>query len=515
MEFFEESSESEPDLECDIWDDDCKVISKNFIDSHIIGRHLMPTCSRNPEEHLCKKMKPTVEINAHLANAPFIQKFKECFKSNTHFLDEHFELISKPFRVCVFNNFLDNPDILKEVRQEFYELDWNNRNMDLYEFFQSKDLKYLTSDNIKTIHSFLETTVMPWVSELTGFELTHISTTCSLYSNTDYLLVHDDQREDRKVAFVLYLTNDNGWNKSKGGALQLLNKDEAGQPLDVVRDILPANNQLVIFPVANDSYHQVAEVTSLNDCRMSINGWFHTKVPPVFDIPEYKPTDSALYGDHYSKAREVDIDLHSWICDDYLDDQSIKVIQQHIEDNSEISLKNYLKQEPFNEILKTLKSDEVTWKRQGPSNRYNYEVLDLTNLPYILDRCISLFQSTEMFSMLHRYTDLELTSPTAVMKFEFQRWTPGCYSLLTDYNWQKRNELDLIMYFGCKSASSVIGARTQYVTIEDEVQNALITLEPEENNLNIVYRDSARFTKYFSKQSRCQEFYTLICSYCE
>lgn len=71
------------------------------------------------------------------------------------------------------------------------------------------------------------------------------------------------------------------------------------------------------------------------------------------------------------------------------------------------------------------------------------------------------------------------------------------------------------MYFGCKSASSVIGARTQYVTIEDEVQNALITLEPEENNLNIVYRDSARFTKYFSKQSRCQEFYTLICSYCE
>lgn len=71
------------------------------------------------------------------------------------------------------------------------------------------------------------------------------------------------------------------------------------------------------------------------------------------------------------------------------------------------------------------------------------------------------------------------------------------------------------MYFGCKKASDVIGARTQYVTVEDEIQNALITLEPEENNLNIVYRDSARFTKYYSKQSKCQSFYTLICSYSE
>lgn len=71
------------------------------------------------------------------------------------------------------------------------------------------------------------------------------------------------------------------------------------------------------------------------------------------------------------------------------------------------------------------------------------------------------------------------------------------------------------MYFGCNKTSDIIGARTQYVTIEDEIQNALITVEPEENNLNIVYRDSARFTKYFSKQSKCKCFYALICSYSE
>lgn len=89
------------------------------------------------------------------------------------------------------------------------------------------------------------------------------------------------------------------------------------------------------------------------------------------------------------------------------------------------------------------------------------------------------------------------------------------FQLLTEYDWNKTNELDLIIHFGCKLGTDVIGARTHYVTIEDEVQNALITIEPEENNLNVVYRDSARFTKYFSKQSKCKCFYTLICSYTE
>lgn len=92
---------------------------------------------------------------------------------------------------------------------------------------------------------------------MTGYDLTHISATCSLYSNTDYLLVHDDQREDRMVAFILYIIDDFVWHKSDGGSLQLFSKDANGQPLDVVRDILPVNNQLIFFPVTNDSYHQV------------------------------------------------------------------------------------------------------------------------------------------------------------------------------------------------------------------------------------------------------------------
>lgn len=54
-----------------------------------------------------------------------------------------------------------------------------------------------------------------------------------------------------------------------------------------------------------------------------------------------------------------------------------------------------------------------------------------------------------------------------------------------------------------------------YISMDEEIQQALITLDPEENNLNIVYRDTARITKYVSHHSTCKFFYTLMCSYDE
>lgn len=95
------------------------------------------------------------------------------------------------------------------------------------------------------------------MAKITNLNLTHISATCSVYTNTDYLLVHDDQREDRMVAFVFYLTFPEGWKEDMGGALQLFNKDSNGHPLEVVQSIFPSNNQFIFFPVTNDSYHQV------------------------------------------------------------------------------------------------------------------------------------------------------------------------------------------------------------------------------------------------------------------
>lgn len=92
---------------------------------------------------------------------------------------------------------------------------------------------------------------------MTDLELTQISATCSLYTDTDYLLVHDDQQDDRAVAFILYLTGKENWKPKYGGALQLFTTDIDDQPLEPVKHIFPSNNQFVFFPVTNKSYHQV------------------------------------------------------------------------------------------------------------------------------------------------------------------------------------------------------------------------------------------------------------------
>lgn len=77
-------------------------------------------------------------------------------------------------------------------------------------------------------------------------------------------------------------------------------------------------------------------------------------------------------------------------------------------------------------ILKIL---DICWVKVGPPNRYCYEVMDTKNVPHTIERFISLFQSNKIFSLLQKYTDLELACAKASMKFELQRWTPGCYSV--------------------------------------------------------------------------------------
>lgn len=96
-------------------------------------------------------------------------------------------------------------------------------------------------------------------------------------------------------------------------------------------------------------------MTSLSGCRLSINGWFHTKTSPVFKTPHYYPLEG-LFSNIELKAKEVDIDLESWINEDYLEMGAISLIQKQIEENSEISLKHFFKEESFREILEILQS---------------------------------------------------------------------------------------------------------------------------------------------------------------
>lgn len=123
----------------------------------------MPTCARDPEESDIKRQKLSLEMNSELLDSSFVNNFENIWEQNLPLSNKNLEIIVDPFKVCVIQNFLHNKDLIDEIRQEIYELDFNPRNMDLYEFFQSKDLKYLTSKHLKNFYEFLETHVMPWV----------------------------------------------------------------------------------------------------------------------------------------------------------------------------------------------------------------------------------------------------------------------------------------------------------------------------------------------------------------
>src|SRR3989344_9386754 len=97
------------------------------------------------------------------------------------------------------------------------------------------------------------------MQKITGLKLNgQIDLFCSLYQDTDYLLVHDDQLKGRKIAFMIYL---NDLTEKDGGALALYdNKDKV--PNKITKIVLPRLNSFVFFEVSPISFHSVEEVIS-------------------------------------------------------------------------------------------------------------------------------------------------------------------------------------------------------------------------------------------------------------
>lgn len=162
---------------------------------------------------------------------------------------------------------------------------------------------------------------------------------------------------------------------------------------------------------------------------MSINGWFHCKNASIHKSLPRKRPENGLYSLKSFQAQNVDIDLNTWISSIYLEADAMAEIQRQIEDNSEISLRKFFREKPFEEVLANLQYDGLKWDKSGPPNWLSYEVLDESNLPYVLERFLKLFQSKNMFGLLQKYTHLDLCKSTSSIRYELQRWKPGCYSV--------------------------------------------------------------------------------------
>ncbi|ROT36964.1 hypothetical protein SODALDRAFT_352174 [Sodiomyces alkalinus F11] len=227
----------------------------------------------------------------------------------------------------------------------------------------------------------------------------------NVYTPGCYLLCHDDVIGSRKVSYILYLADpDIPWKPEWGGALRLYPVREItggdGQVAktpspDASKVIPPAWNQLSFFAVQpGESFHDVEEVYHADSpeqldreggrIRLAISGWFHIPQvgedgyvegaeeklaensslmqlqgnPAQYDAPQAQPqparTRAADDDDDNNNTKasgsigldefdETDLDfLVKYLAPTYLTPDALEQIAEHFDENSSITLPNFL-----------------------------------------------------------------------------------------------------------------------------------------------------------------------------
>uniref|UniRef100_A0A2K5P0M1 2-oxoglutarate and iron dependent oxygenase domain containing 1 n=1 Tax=Cercocebus atys TaxID=9531 RepID=A0A2K5P0M1_CERAT len=457
------------------------------------------------------------EVMAEFSDAVTEETLKkqvaEAWSRRTPFSHEVIVMDMDPFLHCVIPNFIQSQDFLEGLQKELMNLDFHEKYNDLYKFQQSDDLKKRREPHISALRKILFEDFRSWLSDISKIDLeSTIDMSCAKYEFTDALLCHDDELEGRRIAFILYLVPP--WDRSLGGTLDLYSIDEHFQPKQIVKSLIPSWNKLVFFEVSPVSFHQ----------------------------------------------HEI---LYDWINPTYLDMDYQVQIQEEFEESSEILLKEFLKPEKFAKVCEALEHGDVEWSSRGPPNKRFYEKAEESKLPEILKECMKLFRSEALFLLLSNFTGLKLhflapseeeemndkkeeeaadsteegtshsppepeNNQTAVSnnsqqnndqtdpepeenetkkessvptcQGELRRWKTGHYTLIHDHS-KAEFALDLILYCGCEGWEPEYGGFTSYIAKGEDEE--LLTVNPENNSLALVYRDreTLKFVKHINHRS--------------
>lgn len=155
---------------------------------------------------------------------------------------------------------------------------FTHKESDLFKLSQTINLNYSKDPVIGAFRTFLRSRAfseyMHAVTNITLYN-TDLDIAGALYTDTDFLLCHDDQLQGRRIAFIFYLCEE--FKQHDGGALALLDTKKVAKkniPGKVVKRLYPTWNTLSFFTVSPISWHAVEEVTSHKE-RLSIGGWLH------------------------------------------------------------------------------------------------------------------------------------------------------------------------------------------------------------------------------------------------
>nr|XP_057945043.1 prolyl 3-hydroxylase OGFOD1 isoform X2 [Doryrhamphus excisus] len=451
----------------------------------------------NKKKKKTNNREETPEICPVVRDENVRRTVKEAWSQKSHYIHGDLEVDCLPFPHCIIKNFIHSENFLEGLQKELLTLNFHNKSNDLYKFKQSDDLRKRTEPCIAGLRSALFGQFRLWLEEVLGVKLEPtVDISCAKYEYTDVLLCHDDELEGRRVAFILYLVPP--WQSSDGGSLDLYETDCHYQPQSVVKSLVPSWNTLILFEVSPVSFHQVSEVLSEDKCRLSLSGWFHG---PSLERPPRHIEPPITRNPHLPRDETL---LLEWINPLYLDISYQENIQGEFEDNSEIQLKTFLREEKFSQVSEALRLAQIQWTRKGPANKRCYEAACLDTLPECVSACWELLHSEAFFLLLSNFTGLRLhylcpadddddddnddddddsdsekkeeeaaeaagsPNETAVKSKEpstpqccgeLRRWSHGSYTLLHDGEAARAEyALDLILPFSCT------GLETNWVT---------------------------------------------------
>ncbi len=177
-----------------------------------------------------------------------------------------------PFPHVIVENFL-NDNTLDLVIDALAGLEYSFSDSDLFSYWASVKLTEIDHPALNALREDLGDKV--WRNEVAkAFQvakLSKIDMAAYVYGLGDFLLPHDDQVEDRIIAYSIHLTPDLG--EKDGGSLDLFEANKEGKS-KLVKRIIPKFNSLNMFEVSTTSWHQVSEI--LTDIqRLTLTGWYH------------------------------------------------------------------------------------------------------------------------------------------------------------------------------------------------------------------------------------------------
>lgn len=177
-----------------------------------------------------------------------------------------------PFPHVVVENFLDE-DTLDLVIDALAGLEYTFSESDLFSYWASVKLTDIDHPALNILREDLGD--KGWRDKVAkAFQvskLSKIDMAAYVYGLGDFLLPHDDQVENRIIAYSLHLTPD--LEDNDGGSLDLFESNKEGKS-QLVKSIIPKFNSLNMFEVSATSWHQVSEI--LTDIqRLTLTGWYH------------------------------------------------------------------------------------------------------------------------------------------------------------------------------------------------------------------------------------------------